>query len=126
MRKNKNTLLLFMTVLLSSCAPQLNYIGNYYQKTAIVKLYFNEKEITEDFKTIGLLNFNTVPSVISNTNFTDLILNKAKEVGADAVLITNFSNTSSNEFSEDIFTKETTIETRNRLNVEAKFLKYKN
>lgn len=122
----KITSFLFITILLYSCAPQLNYIGNYYQKTAVVKLYFNEKEISEDFKIIGLLNFNTVPSIIANTNFTDLILNKAKEVGADAVLITNFSNTSSNEFSEDLFTKETSLETVNRLNVEAKFLKYKN
>ncbi|WP_298767049.1 hypothetical protein [uncultured Polaribacter sp.] len=132
----KLVILCFVLLLFSNCAmllnvqPQLNYIGNYYAPTENVVLLFDEKEINFNYSVMGLLSFVDHERGVffsdGNIDYNQLIIEKAKKVGADAVLITNFSNSQRDEITEDINDKQLTVETKNVINVKAKFLKFKN
>ncbi|MBU3011694.1 hypothetical protein KO506_09795 [Polaribacter vadi] len=70
---------------------------------------------------MGLLTFNTEPIYDNHDNreVSDLIINKGKEVGADAVLVTKFSTNIQKEFSDRIISRDS-----EKLFIEAKFLKF--
>ncbi|TXD51055.1 MULTISPECIES: hypothetical protein [unclassified Polaribacter] len=77
---------------------------------------------------MGLLNFNIVPSILhpKGNDMTDLIIKKAKEVGADAVLVIKFSNEMRQELAQDISSKKVVSENSSTVTVEVKLLKFNN
>ena len=119
------SLLLFLITLsffFYQCSPTLNYLGNNYTPTTDVSVYFDENEIQEKYKIMGLLTFNAEPIYDNNDSneITTLIVNKGKEVGADAVLITKFYSNILQDESKRMVIRET-----EKLFIEAKFLKFK-
>ncbi|WP_299012719.1 hypothetical protein [uncultured Polaribacter sp.] len=133
--KQINVFLLFCILLFSNCAtllvpnPPLNYVGNYYAPTENISLVFKEEDIDFEYTVMGFLTFTDAERgrfFGESVDYNQLITEKAKAVGADAVLVTNFYNTVNSEVSEDILDKTLTLETRNLINVKAKFLKFKN
>ena len=124
---NRSFSILITFIFLLQCSPKLNYLGNRYSPTNKVIIFFDATEIKETYTIMGLLNFNFEPSVLNQKeNFiNELVLSKAKEVGADAVLITNFSNEVYSELTEDILSKKIVTQDTDKVFVEAKFLKFK-
>ncbi len=94
-------------LLLSSCFPKLSYMGDTYEPTEIVELYFDEIDIESDFKIIGIarqeIGLNKLETI------QEAMLGKAKKVGADAILFIGIS--------QEIDSCSETVE--------SKFLKYK-
>lgn len=125
--KSKLFIVLLASFLLAKCSPQLNYLGKSYSPTNKVELFFDTKEINKKFTVMGLLNFKIGSSLFNQEeNYTtNLIIEKAKKVGADGVLITRFSNETHQEVDEHIMTKKISTEQHENLNIEAKFLKFK-
>ncbi|PQJ82377.1 hypothetical protein [Polaribacter glomeratus] len=119
--------ILFISILFLQCSPRLNYLGNYSSPTENVSIFFNADEIDREYAIMGLLNTVFVPSFLSSNeeDITNSIINKAKKVGADAVLITRFSNERYQELAEDINTKQVVTQNTNNISIEAKFLKFK-
>lgn len=119
------SLLLFLITLsffFYQCSPTLNYIGSTYAPTENVLIFFDENEIQQEHKTMGLLTFNTEP-IYNNSDknkINTLIKNKGKEIGADAVLITKFYSNILQDESKRMVIRET-----EKLFIEAKFLKFK-
>ncbi len=125
--KSKLLLVLLTSILFVKCSPQLNYLGNSYSPTNKVELFFDVKEINRVYTVMGLLNLKIEPVLFNQEDnyITNLIIEKAKKVGADGVLITRFSNEIHQEVDEHIMTKRISTEQHENINIEAKFLKFK-
>ncbi|APZ47548.1 hypothetical protein BW723_15195 [Polaribacter reichenbachii] len=122
MKQKKQLIFLILTaLLLIQCSPTLNYLGNNYAPTTDVSVYFDENEIQEKYKVMGLLTFNAEPIYDNDdrNEITTLIVNKGKEVGADAVLVTKFSSNVQQEIPDRIVARDS-----EKLFIEAKFLKF--
>lgn len=126
--KKQHFFVILLTLLFLQCSPRLNYIGNYNSPTENVSIFFNADEIEQKYTVMGLLNTIFVPSFFSSNeeNLTNSIIEKAKQVGADAVLITRFSSETHQELKEDINSKQIITENTSSITIEAKFLKFKN
>lgn len=123
--KKKNLLLMITSVCFFQCSPTLNYMGNNFAPTTKVSIFFDSKDIQQKYAVMGLLTFNLDAVFYTDKKeITNLMINKAKEVGADAVLVTKFSSDIHQEISEKIISKKMISKDTERLFVEAKFLKF--
>ena len=70
------------------CAT-INYVGESYPPTQEVDLYFSEEDIEREYTVVGriLATANSDEAVYSSEKFTQAILKKAREKGADGVVI---------------------------------------
>lgn len=73
------------------CAT-INYVGESYPPTQQVDLYFSKEEIETEYTVVGriLATANSDEMFYSSDKFTQAILKKAREKGADAVVILGF------------------------------------
>jgi len=86
MNKIYISLLLFF---LSSCLPRISYLGNSYSSTKEPDFYVEEKNITRPYQIIGKgypQRFALFPAELLQRK----AIQKAKDKGADAVLIQDF------------------------------------
>jgi hypothetical protein len=69
-------------------------MGESYPPTRHVDLYFSEKDIQKEYKVIGRMEATADADEIiySSDKFTEAILKKAQEKGADGVVILDFGN----------------------------------
>jgi hypothetical protein len=76
-----------LTVVLG-CAS-IQYIGDSYPPTEHIDLYFSEYDVTREYTVIGrlLATANVEEPLYSSEKFTEAIRKKAREKGADAVII---------------------------------------
>ena len=80
----------FFIMLFSSCVTTINYLGNNYTPTKDPDLYVSEKSIERPYKIVGkgyphLRLFGHSPEKIQQK-----VLEKAKRIGADAVLVQDY------------------------------------
>ena len=76
---------------LLGCAT-INYIGESYPPTQHVDLYFSEEDIKTEYTVVGriLATAELDELLYSSDQFTEAILKKAREKGADGVVILGF------------------------------------
>jgi hypothetical protein len=102
---------LLVTLLALSCASA-KYIGQSYPPTTEVDVYYSEKEVKQAYTTIGQASgrsgFGSDDSAVAK------LIEKAKSVGADAIIIKGIEEEKN---PDDIVGEETRIT--------ASFLKYK-
>jgi len=124
----KKIALFLFILLVSSCKPTLNYIGNNFESTKKVQIFYDSKDILKSYTVKGLLHFEYNALVLNmlNVDVSSLIISKGREVGADAVLITRFINYTKQVIEENIITKEKELKDIKNNYIEAKILKYKN
>jgi uncharacterized protein YbjQ (UPF0145 family) len=81
----------FICLLLVSCSgPAIHYLGDSYQPTASVEIYYDAKEVQKEYKVIGRMTNDKFmeydPEIIKEE-----MLKKAKSVGADAIIFYDLS-----------------------------------
>jgi hypothetical protein len=78
-------------LLLAGCAS-INYLGESYPPTQHVDLFFSEEDVKKEYKVIGRMEATADADelIYSSDKFTDAILKKAREKGADGVVILDF------------------------------------
>ncbi len=83
--------ILVIAILLTRCAS-IHYLGETYPPTQRVDLYFTEQDIAKEYKIIGRMEATADADelVYSSDKFTQAILKKAGEKGADAIVILDF------------------------------------
>ncbi|PUB26328.1 hypothetical protein C8J95_11111 [Elizabethkingia sp. YR214] len=86
---------LFLLIFLNSCGS--TYMGDQYAVTAQVDVFYSEKDIKKPYKTIG--HISTLERIDTDTT-KEAILNKAKKIGADAVVILGLINMKSGRHSD--------------------------
>jgi len=78
-----------LAILLSSCLPKINYLGNSYLPTTDPDFFVDERSIERPYKIIGKGYPERVGSLFLETMQRKAI-DKAKSKGADAVLIQDY------------------------------------
>jgi oxalate decarboxylase/phosphoglucose isomerase-like protein (cupin superfamily) len=82
----KRTLLLFALLALAAGCAHLDYVGESYPRTQDVALFYSESNVGRPYRQIGEL-VATSESFLSTHKVQDKIVEKAREKGADAVII---------------------------------------
>jgi hypothetical protein len=101
-----------LLILLSRCAS-ISYLGDKYPPTSHVDLFFSENDVPREYLVIGRMEATADADEImySTDKFTDAILKKAGEKGADAVVILDFGKVTTG-VNESRDRTETTEETK--------------
>ena len=119
------TQIFLLLLFFQSCVSKINYLGSYYEPTKDVELFFEVNDIEKKYKVIGLMNRENGLAITDDIEeIKKAMLDKAKSVGADAILVTRFGNQITQKLSEDTLTKKVVTEESSKMIVEAKFLKY--
>ncbi len=85
---------IYFTLLIAfaSCTtPNIDYLGNDYDSTEEVDVYFSPGDIDEFFTVMGQMNANNEnEESLSLDDMEDAMICEAKEKGADAILFLDF------------------------------------
>jgi len=107
MKFNSKYLAIVIGVLLClSACTKIDYIGEEYPPTTHVDLFFDMEDVTREHKVMGHL-IATADDAVSTEKMQKKMIKKAKEKGADAVVIMEFDKYQSGETTNY---KETTEE----------------
>ena len=85
MRRMITMSLLALTTLASGCA-HLDYVGKTYAPTQNVEVVYSERDLHREYTVIGQL-IATGDDLVSTSGLQRKIVERAKQVGADAVII---------------------------------------
>jgi hypothetical protein len=113
-------LLVFIT-----CQPRMQYIGTCYPPTANVHIFFNTQDIPCEYTIIGkIVGIQQIE--LFSTDFQPKLIKKARNSGADAVLVNHFGYNNSLSVSEADSGSANTmhVNVSNDLILDAFFLKY--
>ena len=123
------SIIAFYILVLSSCSPQLNYMGNSYAPTQNIDIFFDEADIKKDFKVMGIVkNEGAELELDDPESVQKAMLIKARSVGADGILFLGLyhevlrsqrSTTTYNSYG-----KNKVSNTESKKIYEAKFIKY--
>ena len=99
------TVLLIIAICITACT-KIDYIGEEYPPTTHVDLFFDMDDVTREHKVMGHL-IATADDMVSAGKMQKKMMKKAREKGADAIVITGFEKYQSGETTTY---KETTEE----------------
>ena len=89
------SLLALLVLFVAACA-KIDYIGQSYQPTTHVDLYFSEEDIREDYRVMGHV-IAQANEGISIENLQKQLEAKAREKGADGIVIHGFDRRQAGE-----------------------------
>ena len=127
------SLLLLLVLFVAACA-KIDYIGQSYQPTTHVDLYFSADDIREDYQVMGHV-IAQAGTGISIENLQKQLEAKAREKGADGIVIHGFDRIQTGEtttYNEETKREEkkrsiaaiTITSTEEERQVKAIFIKY--
>lgn len=103
--------ILVLTLLFSSCTPTVYYLGDSFQRTDSVEIFYDEDDVKKDYRTIGQLTHDKVMQY-SVEKLKTAFISKAKAVGANGIIFI------------DTVVKRENPNTGDRLEIKAKLIKY--
>lgn len=131
LKQYKNTLLIVGLILVVSCAPTVNYIGKNYNPTENIDVFLDTNDVKKNYEVIGKVDGISGILGSSYQDIQDKIVQKAKEKGADAVILYNMEqriigSTSSSNTEHRQWMKNTTTSSSNVTEdvLHADFIKY--
>ncbi len=113
MKKRSSFLLFGLLIIISSCA-EVNYVGQSYQPTEEVEIFFDEKLIEREYTIIGHA-IGSGAWGVSNSKIQDKLIQTARKKGAHAIIITGLGK-------DTISTGEHTTTDETQIN--AQFIRY--
>lgn len=81
------------------------YFGTKHAPTTTIESYYSTKDIPKPFEIVGHMNASTGTSESSQNRTRKLVVEKAKKVGADAVVFSELSRQSHKETTDDFTIK---------------------
>ena len=75
-----------LVLLLNSCSSPIKYFGNSYTSTENVKIYFSKADVGQPYEVMGKI-YVDIPSDTKDSKIQQMILDKAREHGADAIIM---------------------------------------
>lgn len=109
----KKAVLFTLVLFFISCSPQINYLGESYAPSSKIDIYFDEGDIRQDYKVMGLMTSDNVDNPFATLEkIKEKMVEKAKKNGADALWFINLVGLPSNDFNSEVI-------------VEGKLLKYR-
>ncbi len=109
----------FIILLMASCAPTVNYVGKSYQPTHTIDIFFSKDDVKRSYEVIGRAEAATPASWGSEMDACQQALEKkAKEKGADAMIIEEVGTGISTSVSDN------QVEIQEKKYIKATFIKY--
>jgi len=109
-------LLILMVLFFSACGPTIHYLGDNYQSTDELDIYYDEKDVEKDYKTTGKMTHGNFFDYEVDT-IKEKMIKKAKSVGADGIIFMDVQNVIDAHAEDDILDND-------RLSITAKVIKY--
>ncbi len=109
----KMIIILSLSIFIIQCA-QVNYVGKTYTPTTNIDVYYSDKEIEKEYTSIGHA-MGSGGILVSNEKIQEKLIEKARAVGADGVIIKEVEKTK-------VVVDDSTEEERH---IKATFIKYK-
>lgn len=81
-----------------SCSSPVKYLGNEYPATTEVKIYFNSNDVGQPYEVMGKI-YMDIAEDTKDSKIQQLIIDKAKKYGGDAVLMGNLQRIRSGSVS---------------------------
>ncbi|MDF1695849.1 MAG: hypothetical protein P1U56_08465 [Saprospiraceae bacterium] len=78
--------LLVALILVTSCAPRMYYLGDDYPPTSSVDVYYDDGDISKEYRVIGQLTGNNESGLSSLDDIKESMIAEAKKRGADGIL----------------------------------------
>ena len=97
-----------IAILVSACSMFFygpDYFGTEYPPTDTVQIFYSAKDINEPFKVIGHMNATTGSSRASKDRTQELVIERAKKAGADAVIFSEIDRQRNSDSSDDLSVK---------------------
>jgi len=134
-------LMLFLAAILlcmSGCS-QIDYVGRQYPPTTTVDLYFSFDDVPKDYEVMGQI-VATGSEMVSAEGMQEKMMQKAREKGADAIVILglerhktgesqtykeNIESTAKENAAKQTTTAVTTTSNEERKEIRATLIKYK-
>jgi hypothetical protein len=83
---HKKFVIILLSFVFLSCSSGVKYLGNSYPATETVKIYFSKSDIDEPYEMIGKVYLD-IEENTKDEKIQNLILNKAKQHGGNAVIM---------------------------------------
>jgi hypothetical protein len=96
--KNYHLILIGFCLFLSSCTAMVSYFGDRATPTTTVDVFYSAHDVKKDYKVLGHLN---CPNGGQET-VKSLLIDKAKSIGADAIVITGSTVDASGKYTSDV------------------------
>ena len=97
--KNYHIIIIGLCLLLSSCAPAINYFGDKLPPTTSVDVFYSAHDVTKPYKVIGHLSYLYVDSQdVIKAQLTAY----AQKIGADALIITGSTINNGSKSGSDV------------------------
>ena len=91
MKKVIKAILMFSVLLVMSCSPVINYLGDSYTPSQNIDVFYDEHDIKQEYKVMGMMSNEAGDLEIDDAeNVKNAMIKKARSVGADAILFINF------------------------------------
>jgi hypothetical protein len=131
----KTTILaLIMIVFVAGCT-KIDYVGEEYPPTAQVDLFFTMDDVERDYKIMGHV-VASADDLVSAGKMQEKIMEKARQKGADAVVIlgleryragetTSYTETTSTKGTKSSTTSSSDTSVKEKKEIQGTFLKYK-
>lgn len=82
----KTNLFLLLAIIAAACSPNVNYLGDTYAPTDHVDVYYDEADISKDFRVMGQISGdNSTNSFIKLEEIKEGMIEEAKSRGADGI-----------------------------------------
>ena len=131
----KRTALLVAVALFLTACTKIDYVGQEYPPTTHVDLYFSLDDIEKEYEVMGHL-VATADEMVSAEKMQEDMLKKAREKGADAIVIlgleryaaggsSTYTETRSKEKNKETTIGKTTTSSEEKKEIRATLLKYK-
>jgi len=117
LKSNQLLILMFFFFLCSSCGPMVQYLGDSYPSTTNLDVYYDEKDVEKEYKTIGKMTHGNMFDYEVDT-IKEKMIQKAKAKGADGIVFMDVENVRNIGDDDDFLDDD-------RLSITAKVIKYK-
>jgi uncharacterized protein YbjQ (UPF0145 family) len=136
----KRLMILAAVLLLVTGCTKIDYVGKEYPQTTDVEIFFSLEDVNREYEVMGHLTATADADMVSAEKMQEDILKKAREKGADAVVILGldtYTTSSPSSWSETTETTKTNSGTKTvtsgssssgteeKKEIRATFLKYR-
>lgn len=90
------------------------YFGSEFTPTNSVDIFYSARDVKQPFKVIGHMNAPTGGLQSSSEETRELVIKKAKQVGADAVIFSEVERQTNHKSTDDLSVKVEVIQYLNK------------
>ena len=100
----------------TACVPSIQYLGDSYQATDHIDIYYDEKDVQKEYKTIGKMTHGNMLDYEVDTIKNEMI-ETAKKKGGDAIIFVDMKNIREQEHWDSVLDED-------RISITAHVIRY--